>query len=158
MTEASEIGTEGGWILGFLLQYPSVFELSEFACDEEEIAAVTSAFGNELPAALEELLRLSDGGLLHGPHDTLRVASVEQMLRWAEEGLHDELGTLPFAHIESNRLFVMDSAGRWGAKGALYGVQWGRRTVTGYPVQDVVRLADSLRELFEYAAAGHDAW
>lgn len=150
--------TGPGPIATFVDRHPEMFDGAAYSCGDAEVAELVGALGQDLPTELEELLRISDGGLLHGPHNTVHLANAEQLVEWATDGLVEELETVPFAHDDANKLLVIDPDGKWGQEGAIYRVQWGRRTVSGYPVQDVVRLADSMSDFFAHLAEGRDAW
>ena len=153
MTEDSEHP-----LIAALEAHPEVFDAADYACDEEELAELESAIGRELPADLVALLRVSDGGQLHGAHSALNLAPAAQILEWVRDGLTEALETIPFADDGGDTLVVLDSEGKWGTEGAVYRMEWNRRTVGGYPVQDVVRLADSLPDLIRHVAEGRDAW
>lgn len=142
---------------GLLQTNPELFEAADHPCDEEELAELEGLLGRPLPRDLHDLLRWSDGGLLHGAHGVLRFASVRQLAIWVQSGVVDEFAVLPFAHDDTDdSILVIDEEGDWGdPAGAVYRVSIGKRATGGY---DAIRLSDSVRQLVEHVVAGRDAW
>jgi len=115
--------------------------------------------GRPLPEELADLLRISDGASLRGPHTTLHLASSEQLASWARQGALDELESLPFAQDDEGAVLVIDTEGDWGGpEGAVYRLTDSRPRIARIAIIDAVRLADSLGELLTHMAAGRDAW
>jgi len=146
--------------LATLLQAnPELLETSDYHCDDDDLEELEGTLGFELPSDLATLLRLSDGGTLRGPTRSLHLASAEELADWARRGLMQAFDALPFAVDESGVMLVTDVENQWGGgKGVIYRVRTGRRAIHGQPLQDAIRVAKTLSELFEYLANGQDAW
>lgn len=146
-------------LISLLEEHPEIFEAAEDGCEEEELDELEQALGRPVPVELVELLRSSNGGTLHGPQQTVHLASTEDLMAWHEEGAMEELGTFPFAHDGGKTVLVLDSDGEWGGpQGGVYRVHVGLRAIRGFPVQDAFRVADSLSELIGHVVAGKEAW
>ncbi len=155
---AVEAASGGSALLDLLEAHPNVVEFAEYGADEEDLAALEEALGHDVPEQLAELLRLSDGGALHGPTRTVSLASAEELMTWALRGVMHELEAMPFARDDHGTVLVVDTGGDWGDEGSIYRLETGRRSIRGYPVGDAVRIAGSLTELIAHVAAGREAW
>ena len=142
-----------------LEQHPAIFEAAEFSIEDDALAELEAALGIDLPKDYIELLRLSDGGRLVGPTRTIHLASSEELIGWAQQGVIHQLEALPIAQDEAGTILVIDTEAEWGGPdGAVYRLTMGRRFVHGHPVQDAFKVADSLTELLGHLAEGKDAW
>ena len=142
-----------------VLQHPEILDASDFACDDEDIDRIEDALGYPLPDEFRSLLRLTDGGVLRGPHAIAHLATADQLAEWAGAGVHQDLESIPFAHDAAGTVLVIDGKGEWGgAAGAVYRLRTARRAPGRAPVRDAVRLADSLGALLGHLAAGRDAF
>ncbi len=146
-------------LAGWLESRPDVFDPTGDGCDEETLTELEQELGGELPEPLPSLLRVSDGGIIHGPAQSLYLASIEDYLSWKEEGITDDLGTVPFAHDGETSVLVLDPEGNWGSPaGGVYRVMVGQRAIRGFPIQDAVRIADSLPSLVRHLVDGQRAF
>lgn len=146
-------------LAALLTAHPTILEPADFGCDDEDIAELEHALGAPLPSELEELLRMSDGGVLHGHGHSIELVDAGQLAAWAEQGLMAELEAIPFARDESGTLLLCDQDGSWGGgPGSIFRLVYGKRWVRGHPLGDGQRVAGSLAELFEHIAAGRTAW
>lgn len=146
-------------MIALLTQHPGILEAATYGCEDDDIAEVEGALGFELPIDLASLLRFSDGGVLHGPTRAIHLASSEELVEWARDGVAQRLEALPFARDDTGIVLVTDTSGDWGGPdGAVFRLEVGRRHIHGHPVQDAIKIADSLSDLLEHLAAGRDAW
>jgi hypothetical protein len=147
-------------IVALLEEHPDIFEPEDHPCDDAEIDEIEIEIGHHLPSEVETFLRMSDGGVLHAGHETLHLASLEQLLVWHSDGVMEDLEVFPFAHNGSDILLLLDNEGAWGGsgrRGGVYRLNIGRRTVGGYPVQDATRIADNMIDFLQHLVAGDDA-
>jgi hypothetical protein len=143
----------------FLRGHPDIFDLVDYSCDDEDIDSIEEMLGRPLPEQLVELLKISDGASLRGPHTILHLASSELLASWAEQGALEELESVPIGQDEEGAVLVIDPDGEWGGPaGAVYRLTDNRPRVSRMVVIDAVRLADSLSDLLGHMADGRDAW
>lgn len=139
--------------------HPEILDVSDFACDDDDIERVEDALGYPLPEEFRSLMRLTDGGTLHAPHSFAHLVTADQLAEWAAAGVHQELDSIPFAHDAAGTVLVVDGRGEWGGPaGAIYRMSHTRRANTRSAVRNAVRLADSLTDFLRHLAAGRDAF
>ena len=141
-----------------LFDNPDIFEEADLSCADEEITELEDTIGRPLPGFVSSLLKVSDGGLLQGPHNVIHLASKDQLLSWSHEGAIDSLGAFPFAHDGFNTVFVLDTEGEWGgAEGAVYRLELGRQAKR-HNHMSAIRVAENIGSLLKHLVAGKDPW
>lgn len=139
-------------------QHPHILDPSDFACDEDDLAILEDALGCELPEDLRALLMYSDGGQLRSPLKMMQLAPIEQLVIWAEQGVQEQFGSIPFATDDTGGLLVVDTTDEYGGgEGAVYRLERRLRGARRAQVHSATRLAESVGQFLEHLAAGRDA-
>ena len=139
-------------------QNPHLLDPSDFCCDEDDLALAEEALGCALPPGLRALLMFSDGGQLRSPLKVVQLAPVEQLVLWAEQGVIEQFGSVPFATDDTGGLLVVDTADEYGGgTGVVYRLERRERGAGRAQVHSATRLASSVGEFLQHLAEGRDA-
>jgi hypothetical protein len=155
----SKIAPKRRGLIDLIESHSELFEPGEEGCSDNEIHEIEHEIGQDLPRDIVELLKVSDGGVLHGAHEVLHLASCAQLRVWHLDGVMEDLDVFPFGHNGSDTLVLVDDNGTWGAtSGSVYRLEIGRRSIGGYPIQDASLVASSVYNFFDQLMSGKDVF